>query len=363
MRSDHEQLLIKLLSIESVESKPEKLKEALEFLLALLPEGFTSERFLSNDKPSALVYYGAERPETFEVILNAHLDVVPAKPEQFVPVKKDGQLYARGACDMKSAALIMTLAFIDMAVHTNKPIGLQLVTDEELGGADGTGYQMNMDLQANFAIIGEHTDLEINTESKGVCMLELTAMGHTAHGAYQWQGVSAIDILLRALMNLRKAYPIFTEETWNTTLNIAYINTRNTAMNALADHVSAHLDFRYVPGDILFSQDESSVMTELRDIANEDINLKMIVFESEHVVPESNRYVQLLAESLSNAANEPAKFVQKHGASDVRYFTQRGIEGVTFGPMCKRPHCDDESVDLAGLQTYYRVLCEFLGKL
>ena len=42
------------------------------------------ERFESGGKPSALVYPGTGRRD-FHVILNAHLDVVPAPPDQFRP--------------------------------------------------------------------------------------------------------------------------------------------------------------------------------------------------------------------------------------------------------------------------------------
>ncbi len=363
MRSDYEEILIDLLTIESVADKPEKLVEALEFLLKLLPPQFTIEKFESNGKPSALIYFGPDRPDKFEVLFNAHLDVVPAKPEQFKPYKKGGKLYARGACDMKSAALVMTLALIDMAEKINSPVGLQLVTDEELGGNDGTGYQMQQGLKAEFVIIGEHTDMEINTESKGVCMLELTTNGKTAHGAYQWQGTSAIDVLLHALTNLRKAYPIRDQETWETTLNIAVLSTPNTAINALADKASAQVDFRFVSGDPFFSQNADTILGSLNDIADETLEVNVIHLESEHLVPEDNHHVQLLADVLADTTKKPARFVKKHGASDVRFYTQKGIDGITFGPLCKNPHCDDECVEMAGLQTYYGVLCRFLERL
>lgn len=363
LRKDYEKLLIKLLSIPSVADKPEKLVEALEFLLELLPPEFTVEKFSSNTKPSALIYHGKTRPQKFEVLLNAHLDVVPAKPEQFTPVRIGGKLYARGACDMKSAALIMVLAFIELAGSTSKPIGLQLVCDEELGGIDGTGYQMSQGIKANFAVIGEHTDLDINIESKGVCMVKLTAYGQTAHSAYQWQGTSAVDTLLRALMNLREAYPLFDKETWATSLNIAIIGTPNTATNAVADSGSAHLDFRFVNQDPVFTQDKEKVVAALQRIAGEEAAVDILFFETRHFVPKDNRHVQLLADVISKHTKRPARFVKKHGSSDVRYYTQKGIEGITFGPLCEGPHCDDECVDLAGLQMYYAIVCGFLERL
>ena len=73
-----------LLAIPSTSDRPGELRRALEFVLDFVGPGFTVERFESGGKPSALVYLGAERAE-FGVILNAHLDVVPAPPASSAP--------------------------------------------------------------------------------------------------------------------------------------------------------------------------------------------------------------------------------------------------------------------------------------
>ena len=93
------------LAMPSTADRPDDLHRALNFVLDFVGPGFTVERFESGGKPSALVYRGAERPR-FRVILNAHLDVVPALPVQFRPRRGGDRLYARGAQDMKVSALV-----------------------------------------------------------------------------------------------------------------------------------------------------------------------------------------------------------------------------------------------------------------
>jgi len=88
-------------------------------------------------RSSPLIYLGAKRPR-FQVILNAHLDVVPAQPDQFRPRREGDRLYARGAQDMKVAALVEAQVFRELAAELPYPLALQLVTDEEVGGRDGT---------------------------------------------------------------------------------------------------------------------------------------------------------------------------------------------------------------------------------
>ncbi|MBB6473864.1 hypothetical protein [Sphaerisporangium rubeum] len=84
-----------LLAVPSVADRPADLHRALELVLDVTGPGFTVERFESGGKPSALVYPAAASRPRFPVILNAHLDVVPAPPEQFVPRREGDRLYAR----------------------------------------------------------------------------------------------------------------------------------------------------------------------------------------------------------------------------------------------------------------------------
>ena len=84
-----------LLAIPSTSERPGELRRALDYVLDFVGPGFTVERFESGGKPSALVYPGTERRD-FDVILNAHLDVVPAPPGQFRPRRDGDRLYARG---------------------------------------------------------------------------------------------------------------------------------------------------------------------------------------------------------------------------------------------------------------------------
>jgi succinyl-diaminopimelate desuccinylase len=156
-----------LLAVPSTFDRPDDLSRALDLVLGFVGPGFTVERFESNSKPSALVYHGAQRSH-FRVILNAHLDVVPAPPYQFQPRREGDRLYARGAQDMKLSALALAQVFREQAGRLPYPIALQLVTDEEVGGWDGTLHQLEQGVHGEFVIIGEHSGLDIVTESKGI---------------------------------------------------------------------------------------------------------------------------------------------------------------------------------------------------
>ena len=215
-----------LLAVQSTADRPGELHRALGFVLDFVGPGFTVERFESVAKPSALIYRGRER-QRFQVILNAHLDVVPAPPAQFRPRREGDRLYARGAQDMKVSALVEAQVFRELAGGLPYPLALQLVTDEEVGGRDGTLHQIEQGVSGEFVVIGEHSGLRIVTDSKGMITATLRAVGRSGHSAYPWQGDNALVKLQRSLANLLAAYPVATEEAWRTTVNIARIETKN----------------------------------------------------------------------------------------------------------------------------------------
>src|SRR5262249_47422769 len=164
-----------LLAVPSTADRPDDLRRALEYVVDFVGPGFIVERFESGSKPSALIYVGAGPRPRFRVILNGHLDVVPGDPGQFQP-RPDGQrLYARGAQDMKVSALALAQVFRDLAAGLPYPMALQLVTDEELGGHNGTRYQLEQGVIGDFVIVGEYSGLDIVADSKGLLHAKLQA--------------------------------------------------------------------------------------------------------------------------------------------------------------------------------------------
>ena len=164
----------RLLGIRSTADRPDDLRRALDLVLDVVGPGFTVERFESGGKPSALVYLGERRPH-FRVLFNAHLDVVPGTDGQFEPRRDGDRLIGRGTQDMKLSALVLAVVFRDTAARLPYPIGLQLVTDEEVGGRNGTLHQLEQGVTASFVVIGEHSALRVVAESKGLVTARLHA--------------------------------------------------------------------------------------------------------------------------------------------------------------------------------------------
>ena len=129
------------------------------------------------------------------------------------------------------------------------PLALQLVTDEEVGGRNGTLHQIKQGVSGDFVVIGEHSGLRIVTDSKGMITATLRAVGRSGHSAYPWLGDNALVKLHRSLARLLAAYPVPAEEAWRTTVNVARIETPNQARNQIPALAEAWLDIRFPPED------------------------------------------------------------------------------------------------------------------
>jgi succinyl-diaminopimelate desuccinylase len=349
---------VALLSVESTGDRPAELGRALDLVLDFIGPGFTVERFESGGKPSALVYHGAERPE-FRVVLNAHLDVVPAQASQFRPYRDGDRLYARGTQDMKVSALAQALAFRELAGRTAYPLGLQLVTDEETGGQDGTLYQLQQGVTSRFALIGEASGLRIVTECKGIVTTRLRAAGRSAHGAYPWLGDNALLKLTRTIDAILAAYPVPDQEAWRTTVNVARIITPNQTVNQVPAEAEAWLDIRFPAGDPdLDGKTPDQVTAYLEGFCAPGVTVASYPAPPQHA-DESRPEVAAL-QAAARAHGYPGDFLRKHGTGDVRHYSTHGITSVAFGVGGDGQHGPSEYADITTIAPYYHALRDFL---
>jgi succinyl-diaminopimelate desuccinylase len=347
-----------LIAIRSTADRPADLRRALDLVLDFVGPGFTVERFEPRGKPSALVYPGAQRPH-FRVILNAHLDVVPGADEQFRARREGDRLVGRGAHDMKVAALVLAAVFRETAPELPYPIGLQLLTDEEVGGYDGTAHQIAAGVTGDFVVIGEQSDLRVVAESKGIAQVRLHATGVAAHAAYPWLGENALLILTGALDRIMRRYPVPAAEQWSTTVTVARIETTNQAVNQVPAQASAWLDIRFPPEDESFAgRGRDEVAAYLRSLAGDIVDVQVDSLGPPHFADPGCAEVVLLREVARSG-----DLLRKHGAADGRFYSERGVNAVIFGPGGEGQHGPDEYLDLSTVGPYHDALVAFLRRL
>ena len=355
-----------LLAVPSTADRPEDLRRALDFVVDFVGPGWTVERFESGGKPSALLYLGAglhpgaERPR-FRIILNAHVDVVPAQAGQFRPRREGDRLYARGAQDMKVAALVEAQVFRELARDLPYPLALQLVTDEEVGGRNGTRHQIEQGVSGEFVVIGEHSGLRLVTDSKGMITVTLRAVGRGGHSAYPWLADNALVKLHRSVANVLAAYPVPTEEAWRTTVNVARIETPNQARNQIPARAEAWLDIRFPPEDgDLNGKTAGEITAHLASFCEPGVTAVVQLADPPHHADRRRPEIRALQRAAASQGYN-AGFLRKHGAADGRFYYQHGVDAVIFGIGGDGLHGPDEYADLTTVTPYYQALKDFLG--
>lgn len=328
--------------------------EKLDNLVKEEMQGFGATEYEKEGVKSWLFSQNGFESHRFKVILNAHLDVVPTADEQFRPIVREGKLYGRGAYDMKAAAAVEILVFKELAEQLAYPLGLQLVTDEEVGGFNGTKYQVEQGVRADFVIVGEPTELKIGNKAKGILWLKVVFKGESAHGAYLWQGKNAVWEMERFMEKLKSVYPVPESESWQTTVNVANVVTENQAYNKVPDRCEVKLDVRYVP------EEKEVVLEKIKSLLNDTAKMEVVMYETAQHTEEDNQYLVGLQQACSEITGSPCGVLARHGGSDLRFFDAVGCKGVEFGPVGYGHHTDEEWVDVQSLEEYYKILKQFL---
>jgi acetylornithine deacetylase/succinyl-diaminopimelate desuccinylase-like protein len=352
-----------LITIPSTSDNPAALKQAVDFMANIVSQvdGVTVERFESNGKHSFIAYRGRLRPEKFDILLNAHVDVVPARPEQFQPYEQDGKLYGRGALDMKGTAMVLADVFCEQVNSVPYALGLQIVSDEEIGGYDGVALQIKDGVRANFVIMGEYANQRgtIYNAARGLCWAEIAFKGKTAHGGHLWHGSNAVVKAGEFASAVLKRFPKPERETWTTTASIANLSTANDTFNKVPDSAVMKIDFRFTQDEATF-RNRASVEAFVRSIDPDAEIIDMPVFEPSVFVEESNPYLQGLQAALKKTTGRKPILGARPAASDGRHYALVQNDIVEFGLNGGGSHSDGEYVELDSFAEYRDVISAFL---
>lgn len=142
------------------------------------------------------------------LILNAHLDIVPAGEwaDGYEPRREGDIITGRGACDDKGgvvAGYLAVRALADCGIRTSGRLSCHHVIDEETGG-NGTLSLLHDGYTADAAIVGECTDNVLCPANRGAVWFQLTTTGIPTHMGEIDNGVSAVEKANQAIDILKQ---------------------------------------------------------------------------------------------------------------------------------------------------------------
>jgi acetylornithine deacetylase len=175
------------------------------------------------------------------VVFSTHFDCVP--PFFSSRVEND-RLYGRGSCDAKGILAAQVAACERLRATGERRVGLLFVVGEERG-SDGAVAANSIPNRSRFLINGEPTDNRLASATRGNLRVRLRAQGRAAHSAAPEQGVSAIEKLLDALVQLRSV-PLPSDPDLGTTYYTVGLIEGGVAPNVIPANASAEAMFRTV---------------------------------------------------------------------------------------------------------------------
>ena len=297
------------------------------------------------------------------IVLHAHIDVVPGRPEQFSPWQEGGFLWGRGAYDMKGATAAMLAVMSDLQeLGSRLPVKVRLlvVPDEEADDDRdewGTERLVERGHLGDFVICGEPTDMYVGVQAKGVLDLRVDVAGRSAHSATPWLGTNAI---LRAIDVYEELLRLpFVGESSEFYERASVSLSRIAAgdrLNKVPDHCTMDIDIRHLP-----EQDIERIRTEIATVRG--CSIREIARRPPIQVPTDNPYVELLLGAIDSASGRPVECVGRDGTNDGFHFIERGIPSVEFGPVGSGHHGPEEKVEIESLRRYRAALRQFIAEV
>ncbi|QDY71056.1 ArgE/DapE family deacylase [Qingshengfaniella alkalisoli] len=321
------------------------------------------------------------------LILNGHIDVVPAGPKEFwtsspyQPRLEGDWLYGRGAGDMK-AGLTANLFALDalrrMGFEPAARIHLQSVVEEECTG-NGALACMARGYTADAALIPEPFDQHLVRANVGTLWFRLKFHGIPVHALDTGSGSNAIEAASHMIGHLRRL-----EKDWNSrkgrhrhfedhphpiNLNIGKIEGGDWASSVPA---WCHLDCRIAiyPGDA--ARDAAAEIENfIRNAANDDPRLAGLspdiewngFFAEGYVLEEGSQAEAVLAHAHETVTEKALRSVTMPCYLDARVFAvHQKIPCLVYGPKAESIHGYDERVSLSSLRSVTETIALFIAQ-
>jgi acetylornithine deacetylase/succinyl-diaminopimelate desuccinylase-like protein len=318
------------------------------------------------------------------ILLAPHLDTVCADESQFIPRRKNGRLYGRGACDTKGSVAAMLTALCELANAKARPQETEIVfaglVDEEnaqigsralvrssafrrLGQLTASAGRLKAELQTTLAIVGEPTRLQVVTAHKGSLWLQLETRGRAAHGATPQLGENAVHEMARIVDLLETDYAARLRKYRHPLLGTATVNVGTISggaqPNIVPDRCAITIDRRTLPGET-----EAGVRREIAALLRaRKLSARTSSKKLAPCLPlETNPKLPLVRQFLRSTGQTRPAGVDFF--CDAAVLAAGGIPSVVFGPGdIAQAHTADEWISLASLERGKNMLLNFLKSL
>jgi succinyl-diaminopimelate desuccinylase len=346
-----------LIALSSVTPDDKGCQRRLIELLS--PLGFTCEPIESGGVTNLWARKGSIAPL---VVFAGHTDVVPTGPldqwhsDPFVPTRRDGKLYGRGAADMKTSIAAMVVAaeeFITAHPGHKGSIGFLLTSDEEGPALDGTVVVCEKlkerGEQLDYCLVGEPTSTDqlgdvIKNGRRGSMSGKLIIKGVQGHIAYPQMAKNPIHLAAPALAELAvEKWDDGNEYYLPTSWQMSNIHGGAGATNVIPGEVVIDFNFRFSTASTV-----ESLQQRVHAILNKydfEYDLKWTISGHPFLTPRGTLSDALTA-AIKSETGLDADLSTTGGTSDGRFIAKICPQVIEFGPPNGSIHKIDEHIEL-----------------
>ncbi|MCS0499002.1 succinyl-diaminopimelate desuccinylase [Protaetiibacter mangrovi] len=334
------ELTRQLVDVFSVSGEEAALADAIEAVLRAQPH---LEVIRDGDAVVARTRLGRAQ----RVVIAGHIDTVPVNGN--LPARLDdggATLWGRGTVDMKGGCAVMLALAVELAAPAVDVTWVWYDNEEVDSARNGLGRiarERPELLEADFAILGEPSNGEIEGGCNGTIRVDVTTRGRRAHSARAWMGENAIHAAAPVLERLA-AYEAQEVEVdglvYRESLSAVRISG-GVAGNVIPDECTVHVNYRFAP-----SRSGAEALAHLEQLFA-GLPVEIVVADlAEGARPGLDAP---LAQQFVAAVGGEAR--PKYGWTDVARFSALGIPAVNYGPGDPSlAHADDERVPVAQIE-------------
>ncbi|HZH53399.1 MAG TPA: succinyl-diaminopimelate desuccinylase [Microvirga sp.] len=350
---------------------------ALDFIEGVLKQaGFEVHRPVFSepgtpDVENLYARYGSGEPY---LLFAGHTDVVPPgdagrwRHDPFGGEIEGGELYGRGAVDMKGGIACMMAAALDF-VRDNPDlrgsIGFLITGDEEGPAINGTVKLLEWTKargeRFDHCILGEPTNPDrlgdmIKIGRRGSLSGRIVVEGKQGHVAYPHLADNPIPGMIRLLDGLlRDPLDRGTEHFDASNLEVTTVDVGNPATNVIPAEARATFNIRF--NDLWTPESlEEEIARRLREAAGNTVRYSLKVEPTNAVafLTEPNAFVGFVSDAIEAETDRRPALSTTGGTSDARFIVKH-CPVVEFGLVGQTMHQVDERVAVADLDRLARI--------
>ncbi len=300
------------------------------------------------------------------LVFAGHTDVVPTGPlsawssDPFVPTRRDGALYGRGAADMKSSIAAMVVAAEEFVVAGGAHAGsvaLLITSDEEGPSRDGTArvcdWLEEQGTRLDYCVVGEPTSVHrlgdtIKNGRRGTLSGKLRIQGVQGHIAYPQLAKNPIHLAAPLLAELAgvewdRGNANFPPTSWQ----MSNIHAGTGAGNVIPGELVIDFNFR-------FSTESTPATLRSRFeaiVARHGVPHEIAwTLGGEPFLTAPGALSDALARAIRTETGVTTELSTTGGTSDGRFISKICNEVVELGPVNATIHKLDERVAVADLE-------------